>query len=75
MSLFCSLLQHHFKPGLVLGKMEGRGWKWPGSTGLSLSELPGKVLAGGQFPNLEPALRPCAAQLILEHWLQRDNGI
>lgn len=60
-----SLLQHHFKTGLELGKREGRGWKWPGSTGFPFSEFPDKAQSGGQFPNLEPAQRPWAAQLIL----------
>lgn len=65
MSLPRSLLQHHFKTGLVLGKREGRGWRWPGSTGFPFSEFAGKVLSGGKFPNLEPAQRPWAAQQFL----------
>lgn len=65
MSHFHSLLQHHFKRGLVLGKKEGRGWKWPGSTGFPFSEFPSEVPSGEQFPKLEPAQRPWAAQLIL----------
>lgn len=65
MSHFHSLLQHHFKTGLVLGKKEGRGWKWPGSTGFPFSEFPSEVPSGEQFPKLEPAQRPWAAQLIL----------
>lgn len=29
--------------GVVIGKREGTGWKWPGSTSCPFSEFPGQV--------------------------------